>query len=96
MAIIIEGEKQSNGLVQITVAGIIVVIIIAVTYWVFFTEPPFVEVFAPQELENISRISQVETDPSVIADSPAFKALQVHVEEPQLGEFGRENPFARF
>ena len=96
MAIIIEGEKQGKGTVQAVVGAVVAVLLLVATYWIFFAEPPLVEVIAPQELESISRISQVEVSPEVVTGSPVFKSLKILADDPELGEFGRENPFAKF
>lgn len=96
MAIVIEEQKQKSGWVY-AVSGVIVgAVLVGFTWWLFFTSPPRAEVLAPPELEPISRITQLKTNPSDVLNSPTYKLLKQQVGEIELGTFGRENPFARF
>ncbi|KKU11777.1 MAG: hypothetical protein UX16_C0004G0009 [Parcubacteria group bacterium GW2011_GWB1_45_7] len=96
MAITVEQGNGKKGLVGLVVGVSVVVGLIIATYVLFFTKPPQIEVLVPSEVKTISKISEVDLDPSKITGSPQYKALQEHVLPPVLGEFGRENPFARF
>lgn len=96
MAIVVEEGKPKSGLMYIIGGAIAAIVLIWFTWWLFFTTPPRVDVLAPTELEPISRITEVKTDPGEILNSPTFQLLEERVGPIEIGEFGRENPFARF
>lgn len=99
MAINIEGSSTTrSGLVPLVVGVVVVIALIVLTYFVFFSQAPLVEVLAPQELETISEISAIEIDPKTVLNSPEYTFLDSRTSEPDLSglEFGRENPFDRF
>jgi hypothetical protein len=96
MAINIAGEKQNNPIARVAVIVISVILLVFATYYLFFTSPPQIDVLVPVELQNISQISGLDVDPSEIIKSPEYKALKEQVGPPELGQFGRENPFAKF
>lgn len=96
MAFTIEGEKQGKRLTRIVVIIASILILVFATYYLFFTEPPQIEVLVPTELRKISQISEFNIDPAAVINSPEYKSLKQHVGPAQLGEFGRLNPFARF
>ena len=91
------GEERNTKMTIRVIAGVIVVIgLVAATYVLFFTKPPQIEVFAPPEVQTISKISEISVDPKALTNSPEYKALDEHIPLPALGEFGRQNPFARY
>jgi len=96
MAITVEQGKSKKGLFGLVSVVSVVIALLIATYVLFFTETPQIEVFVPSEIETISQISEVDIDPSAIINSQEYKALKEHVLPPELGEFGRKNPFARF
>ena len=96
MAISVGEERNTKMMMKIVAGAIVVVALVVATYILFFTKPPQIEVFAPPEVQTISQISEISVDPSVVINSPEYKALKEHVLPPNLGEFGRTNPFARY
>ena len=96
MAINIEGGKQNNPLAKVAVIVISIILLVFATYCLFFTNPPQIDVLVPVELQTISQISGLNVDPSEIIKSPEYNALKEQVGPPDLGQFGRENPFAKF
>jgi len=97
MAISVSGEKRNIGsVVWIIVAVVAVIILLATMYYLFFAPAPFIDVVVPPALEDISQYSDADFDTSVLERSEVFQSLRRHVSEPELGEFGRENPFTRF
>ena len=96
MAITVEQGSGRKGLFRLITGAVVVVALVVATYVLFFTTPPQIEVFAPAEIQTISQISEIDIDPSAIINSREYKALREHVSPPELGEFGRVNPFARF
>ena len=96
MAFTIKAENRKKGLIKLIVGIISVLLLLFATYYLFFTSPPQIDVLVPLELETISKISEFSVDPEAVISSPQYQALKEHVEPPELGEFGRTNPFARF
>lgn len=96
MAIAIEGEKNTKGWIQIAVIAVTALFLIFGMYSLFFKSPPLVEVLIPQELETISRYSEININPRAITESTLYSSLIQHVSEPVVEGFGRENPFSRF
>lgn len=101
MAIIVEEEKKSNP----WFTGFIVVIILAVlgagTYYLFFKPVPGIEkVIVPSGLKTISEISKINLDVSkdvaAVTESTVYISLTKHVNDPDFGVFGRNNPFSPF
>ena len=96
MAFTIEGENKRKGLVRLVVGVIVDLLLLFATYYLFFTKPPQIDILVPLELESISKISKLSIDPGAVIDSPQYQSLKEHVGPPELGEYGRVNPFARF
>jgi hypothetical protein len=96
MAIIIGSENQKGGLVHIILGIVVVILVVFGAYYVFFVTPPFgEEVDVPSGLDTISEISSVKVDPQEVLE-PIANILEKRVGDPELGEFGRENPFSSF
>ncbi len=91
-------ENQSNGGNLLNTIGIAVIVIVlgVGTYLLFFTEAPLVDVIAPAELESISRLSDADINEGVLKQDPVYQKLGIKVGDIEIGEAGRENPFARF
>jgi len=96
MAFTVEKDKRGRGLSRIAVIIVSILFLLFATYYLFFTEPPQIEVLVPVELRKISQISEFNIDPAAIINSPEYRSLKQHVAPAELGEFGRINPFARF
>lgn len=96
MAITVEREPMKGGTIRVIIGVVIVLVLVIATYFLFFTKPPKIEVIAPPEVENITEISEVDIDPRALVNSQEYKALRDTIPSPALGEYGRENPFARF
>lgn len=96
MAIRVEGDKNVGGLVRMIGIGIAVLFLVFGTYYLFFKNPPLVEVLVPEELETISKYSEIEIEPTEVINSSLYNSLIEHVPPPAVNEFGRENPFSRF
>jgi len=96
MAITVEKESTRKGMFRVISGLILVIALFVATYILFFTKPPQIEVLAPPEVETITQISEINLDPGAIIESPEYQALQGDILLPELGDFGRSNPFARF
>jgi len=96
MAISVGEGRDTKMMIRVVTGAIVIVALVVATYVLFFTSPPQIEVFAPQEVRTISQISEINIDPSAVTNSREYKALDEHIPLPILGEFGRVNPFARY
>lgn len=94
MAILVEEEKKSVNWVGILTALVIVGILFAGGYYVFFKDPGVIEgITAPKELQNITQLSKTNIDPNKIIQSAEFKNLRDLADPLNLPSAGRANPF---
>ena len=96
MAIVVESNNRKGGLVRIILGIIVIALLVGGAYYIFFVTPPFEEeIDVPSGLDAISEISSIKVDPQEVLE-PIANILEKRVGDPELGEFGRENPFSRF
>ena len=97
MAIIIEEEKSKSPWFTVIIVALILFFLIWATYYLFFKPVPGIEeVTVAPELESISKVSKISLDVAAVTDSPIYKSLVKQVNSPNLGVFGRPNPFVPF
>jgi len=97
MAIIVEEEKKRISWFEITVVIAILLFLGMATYYLFFKPVPGMErIIVAPELESISKVSKITLDVASVTDSPVYKSLIRQIQDPNLGVFGRPNPFASF
>jgi len=96
MAISIEQNNSSVNWFNIIVAGIIVIVVFAGTYFLFFKKPELIEVVAPGQFGNITEISKVDFKPQELLQSPEFKVLRQFESTASFPEPGRSNPFSPY
>jgi len=97
MAIIVEQEKKNTPWFAVIVIILIIVFLGGGTYYLFFKPVPGIEkVIVSPELETVSKVSKITLDVAQITDSAVYKSLVEQVNPPDLGVFGRPNPFVPF
>ncbi len=97
MAIVFEKEKKTFNWFAILLTIVIVAIVGAAAYYLFFAPSPKIEAIIPAELQRAGEVSQIDfTDPSFVVNSQAYKNLRLYVGMPVLGALGRNNPFLPF
>ncbi len=96
MAIIVEPEKKSVNWVTMISVFIIIVVLFAGGYFLFFKKPDLIEIVLPNSLEEINKISKLTFDPASIINSPTFKLLKRYDPNIQSATAGRTNPFKPF
>ena len=96
MAIVVEEEKRETNWVAILTAAIVIVVLFAGSYFLFFKKPELIEIVVPKRLEDLSKISKVTFDPQLVIDAPAFKLLKQYDVPTTLPTPGRNNPFRPF
>ncbi|MBI2012929.1 MAG: hypothetical protein HYS88_00535 [Candidatus Colwellbacteria bacterium] len=94
MAILVEEETGRKGAFGVLIIAVIVILLGAATYYLFFAPVPLIEVVIPSKLKTVSRISESSLNTSAVFNSPVYGSLRQHVPEPVLGEIGRPNPFS--
>ena len=97
MAIVLNEESQGKPRGSRIIAGsIIVALIVAGAYYLFFAPVPFIETVVPEKLDPISRISKIQVDPAKIINSPIYQSLKEQVPQVKIEGAGRVNPFQPF
>ena len=95
MAILIDEEKRPFPWFPLLIAAVILVALVAGTYYLFFAAVPGIEVVLPPALKSANAISEIDVEPSRVINSPEFRALRVYTGLPSTGELGKANPFAQ-
>ncbi|KKW45484.1 MAG: hypothetical protein A3A43_00835 [Candidatus Liptonbacteria bacterium RIFCSPLOWO2_01_FULL_56_20] len=97
MAIIIEEEKNRVGIVGFIGWLVVIAVIAAALYYVFFKQPELIEVDVPENVRNAEELSQkITLNPDAVVQSPAFQALKRYVTPSAPATLGRQNPFLGF
>lgn len=99
MAIVVEQEQSrgvSSGVVSILVWLLILGIIAAAVYYVFFAEPEFIQIAPPDDFAATEQTANAEIDPEAVLGDPRFTNLNDYITPPPPGAFGRTNPFLGF
>ncbi|MCR4328084.1 MAG: hypothetical protein NUV53_01035 [Patescibacteria group bacterium] len=95
MAIIIEEEQQQStiSIVSIFVWVVILGVVGASVYYLFFKNPDFTLFVTPEGFKNTEALSKINLNPGQVVTSPAFKALRQYTALPEPLNVGRKNPF---
>ena len=92
MAIIIE-QRNKSGIISIILWLIMIVILGAGGYYIFFTKPELLPFTPSPALESAEQLSQISLDPSLVIASSKFTALKSYVTAAPARPAGRANPF---
>lgn len=95
MAIVIEEEKQasSGAWVAVLLWMVFIVALAAGFYYVFVKKPDLVPIATPADFKSTEQISKLPLDPGKVTESPQFKSLKIQINETEIGNTGRNNPF---
>ena len=93
MAIVLEEEKRPTNWVAILSVAIVIVVLFAGSYFLFFKKPELIEVVAPKQLQDLGNLSKVTFDPESVINAPTFKLLRQYGTLVTLPTPGRSNPF---
>ena len=98
MAIVIEQEHKETNWTAIITSIVIVSIIFAGSYYLFFTQPDLLsDVGAPSSVQKLSKIVDLpKVNPTEIMGSSNFAQLQDYSTPSTLPPTGRDNPFKPF
>ena len=95
MAIVIEEERKqsASALIGAVMWIIMLGVIGAAIYYVFFTKPDLVELAVPAEFANTAQISKIDLKPEEVLSNPAFRGLKQYITPALRSDTGRPNPF---
>ena len=96
MAIIIQEERNTSGVMSFLAWIVILGIIGGGIYYVFFKKPDLIEVVAPGSFQSTQEISKINLDAGRVVNDPHFQALRSHVTPRTPATPGRANPFLGF
>ncbi|MBI2623750.1 MAG: hypothetical protein HYW65_04270 [Candidatus Liptonbacteria bacterium] len=97
MAIILEEEQQNSvGIVTVLVWAVIVGVVVAATYYLFFKNPDFASFSTPENFRHTEALAKVDLDPERLMRSAAFLELKPYISLPQPTKMGRANPLLGF
>lgn len=94
MAIVIRDEKQNrSGWFGFGILFVVLAIIGAATYYLFFVKPEIINTVAPVQLQSIDQLAHVNFDPADILGSTFFTTLTQPVPPPAPPTPGNPTPF---
>lgn len=96
MAIVVHEQRSGVNIVRILIWLMILSVIGAVFYYIFFKKPALVEIVAPPNFQNTQELSKINLDPESVINTPAFQSLKQYITLPSPSNFGRPNPFLPF
>ncbi|MBM3256973.1 MAG: hypothetical protein FJY98_01435 [Candidatus Liptonbacteria bacterium] len=97
MAIIIEEEREGGtSLITIVIWIVILGVVGAAAYYLFFKNPDFISFSTPPSFQNTEALAKIDLNPEKVVRSPEFQALKQYTSLPQPSKLGRKNPFLGF
>jgi hypothetical protein len=96
MAIIVEEEKTSTGIISFLGWTSLIAIVVVAAYYAFLTPAPTVVVAPPPSLQSLASISGADLNANNILQGSQFQSLQQRVPPPSAtgpAGVGRSNPF---
>lgn len=93
MAIQIEQQQKSVSWVKIASAVIIVAVLFAGAYFLFFKKPELIEVVVPGQFEDLTQLSEIELNANELLESPQFQMLRQYSLDSSPPSPGKSNPF---
>lgn len=96
MAILVEEKKEDSGIFNIVVWVVILTIILAAVYYIFFKQPQLVEFTVSPSFQNIQQLSQINIGSDKLVNNTTFQTLKQYITVAQPENIGRPNPFLGF
>ncbi len=93
MAIVIEEKRNSSGIINFLIWLVILGIIGASVYYIFFKNPELVEFTAAPSFKDVQQLSKITLNPGDSINNPAFQALKQYITVTTPENPGRSNPF---
>lgn len=96
MAILVEQEKKPVNWFNVIGIIVLVAVIFAGAYFVFFKKPELIDVVVPGGLSDIKTLSQVQIDPAPVVNSLKQYFTTNYGSSITIPTPGRSNPFVPF
>ncbi|TSC81955.1 MAG: hypothetical protein G01um101420_738 [Parcubacteria group bacterium Gr01-1014_20] len=96
MAIVIEETRRRTSFVSIFTWIVIISVIVAASYYIFFTKPATVDFVIPNEFQDTTELSTIKLNRALIDNDPIFGTLEPRITPPSEARTGRLNPFLPF
>lgn len=98
MAIFIEEEKQGGGKwFGFGILIIVLAILAASIYYLFFVSPELISTVIPANLQVISNVKQLsDFNPTKVLNSPFYQNLKIIIQPPSPPPAGNASPFGVF
>ncbi len=93
MAIVVETKRNRGGVIAFVIWLLLITIVVAGAYYVFFKKPELISVPTPEGFEEAQRISKIRLNPQEVLDNPKFKSLRSYITPSEATAFGKANPF---
>ena len=93
MAIQIQQEKQKVNVINLLIGFVVVVSLFAGVYFFLFRRPEIIDVVLPNDLQNLSKISDIPFQPERVFSSEKYKALREYGGQIVPPQAGKANPF---
>lgn len=96
MALVVEEEKKPTNWVAIASIAVVIIILFAGSYLLFFKKPELIDVVSPGSLSDLNKISKITFNPEEVVSDPVFKSLRQFGGSVSTLMPGRSNPFKPF
>ena len=96
MAIVIEEKRNQGGLTAFLIWLVVLGVVAATVYFVFFKNPGLVEFTGSSSFKNVQQLSKISIKPDQLLNNPRFQALKQYVTVSPPQNPGRSNPFLGF
>jgi len=93
MAILVEEQQRRTNWITIVSVIVIVSLLFAVAYYVFFKNPGTVDQIVAPNLATVGQLSKVNVNPQEVIDLPSFRILNDFSAPLVIPSAGRNNPF---
>ncbi|MDE2079657.1 MAG: hypothetical protein KGI73_04735 [Patescibacteria group bacterium] len=96
MAILLEERRPRVNFLSIFSWIVVLAILVAAAYYIFFKNPEAIPFATPQAFEQTQGLSQVSVTPASLIGSKTFQALKDFGVPISTDNLGRQNPFVSF
>ena len=98
MAIIVEEQSggRSASIVKLGIWLVLLGVIGAGIYYLFFKQQQLVEYAVPANFQNVAQIAKIEFNPDEVINDPLFLSLKQYIRLEPPAAIGKANPFLGF
>lgn len=92
MAIVLEEEKNNNvNIINLVTWLVVIAVIVALVYYIFFNQPQLVDVSPPANLQTVDQLSKITFDPNSVVNNLS-QGFRQSINPPVPGNAGRPEP----